>query len=64
MDQIRRVFMYHGAEHMTVHAQEAGAPLDVASVGKYPTAHPRCGTAFLLVVMVIAVLVFAFTSRD
>ena len=64
MDQIRRVFMYHGAEHMTVHAQEHGDPLDIASVRKYSTAHPRCGTAFLLVVMVVAVVVFAFTGRE
>ena len=64
MGQIRRVFMYHGAEHMTVHAQEHRDPLDVESVRKYPTAHPRCGTAFLLVVMVVAIVVFAFTGRE
>ena len=64
MAQIRRVFMYHGAEHMTVHAQEHGEPLQVDSIRRYSTAHPRCGTAFLLVVMVVAVAVFAFTGRD
>ena len=64
MRDIRRVFMYHGAEHMTIHAQERGDPLDVASIRKYPTAHPRCGTAFLLVVMVVAVAVFVFAGRD
>ena len=64
MGEIRRVFMYHGAEHMTVHAQEHGDPLDVESVRKYPTAHPRCGTAFLLVVMVVAVVAFVFIGRD
>jgi uncharacterized protein YqhQ len=64
MEGIRRVFMYHGAEHMTVHAQERGDPLDVASVRKYATAHPRCGTAFLLVVMVVAVVAFVFVGRD
>ena len=64
MDQIRRVFMYHGAEHMTVHAQENGVPLEVESIRKYPTAHPRCGTAFLLVVMVVAIGVFALIPRD
>ena len=64
MEQIRRVFMYHGAEHMTVHAQEDGVPLDAAAVRQYPTAHPRCGTAFLLVVMVVAIAVFAFTGRE
>jgi len=64
MAEIRRVFMYHGAEHMTVHAQERGEPLSPAVVRKYPTAHPRCGTAFLLVVMVVAVLAFAFVGRE
>ena len=64
MEGIRRVFMYHGAEHMTVHAQERGDPLDVESVRKYATAHPRCGTAFLLVVMVIAVVAFVFVGRE
>ncbi len=62
--EIRRVFMYHGAEHMTVHAQERGEPLEPAAVRKYPTAHPRCGTAFLLVVMVVAVMAFAFVGRE
>ena len=55
MDQIARVFMYHGAEHMTVHAQ---------SVRRYPTAHPRCGTAFLLTVVVVSIAVFTFVGRD
>ena len=64
MEGIRRVFMYHGAEHMTVHAQERGDPLDVVSVRKYATAHPRCGTAFLLVVMVVAVVAFVFVGRE
>ena len=64
MQQIRRVFMYHGAEHMTVHAREHGNPLDVNSIRPYPTAHPRCGTAFLLTVMIVAVLVFTFVGRD
>ena len=64
MEQIRRVFMYHGAEHMTVHAQEYLQPLDVASVRNYPTAHPRCGTAFLLFVVVLAIFVFTLVGRD
>jgi uncharacterized protein YqhQ len=64
MQEIRRVFMYHGAEHMAVHAHEQGEDLTVESVRRYPTAHPRCGTAFLLVVMFVAVVVFAFTGRD
>ena len=61
---IRRVFMYHGAEHMTVHARERGEALAVENVRRHPTAHPRCGTAFLLVVMVVAVAVFAFVGRE
>jgi uncharacterized protein YqhQ len=64
MGQINRVFMYHGAEHMTVHAQERQDALDVESVRKYPKAHPRCGTAFLLVVMVMAVIVFVIVGRE
>lgn len=63
-EEIRRVFMYHGAEHMTVHAYEHGEKLTIASVSKYPTAHPRCGTAFLLVVMLVAIIVFTFIPRD
>ena len=62
--EIRRVFMYHGAEHMTVHAYEHGEKLTTESVSKYPTAHPRCGTAFLLVVMLVAIIVFTFIPRD
>jgi len=53
---IRRVFAYHGAEHMTIHAFEHGDPLDARHVAPYPTAHPRCGTAFLLFVVVIAAM--------
>ncbi len=64
MREIRRVFQYHGAEHMTVHARERGVPLNVEMVRNYSTAHPRCGTAFLLVVMVVAVVVFVFINRD
>ena len=60
---IRRVFAYHGAEHMTVKAHEGNVPLEVARIRGYSTAHPRCGTAFLLVVMVLAILVFALLGR-
>ncbi len=56
---IKRVFAYHGAEHMAVHAYEAGLPLDVENVRKFPTPHPRCGTAFLLTVMLVSIVVFA-----
>lgn len=63
LPDIRRVFAYHGAEHMTIHAYEHGEPLDEQHVEPYPTAHPRCGTAFLLFVVVIAIAVFAFVPR-
>lgn len=63
MPEIRRVFAYHGAEHMTIHAFEHGDPLDPARIAPYPTAHPRCGTAFLLIVVVIAIASFAFLPR-
>lgn len=59
LGDIKRVFAYHGAEHMTVHALEAGLPLDVSNVRKFPTPHPRCGTAFLLTVMLVSIVVFA-----
>ena len=55
---IKRVFAYHGAEHMAVHAYEAGLPLDVTNVRKFGTPHPRCGTAFLLTVMLVSIVVF------
>lgn len=64
MEDIRRVFMYHGAEHMTVHAQENDDPLEIPYIRQYPTAHPRCGTAFLLVVMVVAIVAFIFVGRE
>jgi uncharacterized protein YqhQ len=60
---IRRVFMYHGAEHMTIHAFEHGEELVPARIEKYPTAHPRCGTAFLLFVVVVSIALFAFLPR-
>ena len=61
---IRRVFMYHGAEHMTVHARERGDPLSIEAVRRYPAAHPRCGTAFLLTVMVVAIVIFVLVGRE
>jgi uncharacterized protein YqhQ len=63
LPDIRRVFAYHGAEHMTIHAYEHGDPLDAAHVSRYPTAHPRCGTAFLLIVVLVAVIAFTFMPR-
>ncbi len=59
LPDVRRVFGYHGAEHMTINAYEAGAPLDVASVRQFSRQHPRCGTAFLLTVVVFSVVLFS-----
>ncbi len=56
---IKRVFAYHGAEHKVVNAYEAGVPLEVEAVRRYGTAHVRCGTSFLFVVLVISIIVFA-----
>jgi len=63
MPDIRRVFAYHGAEHKTINAYEAGAELTPQAVTQYSTAHFRCGTAFLLSVMVISILIFALLGR-
>lgn len=63
MKDIERVFMYHGAEHKSINTHEAGVELTVANVRKYSTIHPRCGTSFLLVVMVISILVFALLGE-
>ena len=60
LKDIKRVFQYHGAEHKTIHAYEAGVDLTVENVQKFSTLHPRCGTAFLLVVMVVSIVMFAF----
>jgi len=60
LPDIKRVFGYHGAEHKTINAYEAGAPLDIESVRGFTLIHPRCGTSFLLVVFVISFIVFAF----
>ncbi|MEJ2486783.1 MAG: DUF1385 domain-containing protein [Anaerolineales bacterium] len=58
MEDIKRVFGYHGAEHKTINAFEAGADLTPEEVAKYSLEHPRCGTAFLLTVMVFSVIIF------
>lgn len=57
--EIRRIFEYHGAEHMAVSAYEDGGELDVETVRGYDTVHPRCGTSFLLAVMVVSIVVFS-----
>ncbi len=63
LGDIRRVYAYHGAEHMAVHAYEAGLPLTVENVRRFGTPHPRCGTAFLLTVVLVSIVVFAFLGR-
>jgi uncharacterized protein YqhQ len=60
---IRKVFAYHGAEHKVVNAYEAGVPLDVELVKSYSTAHARCGTAFLFIVLIVAIFVFALVGQ-
>jgi uncharacterized protein YqhQ len=61
---IARVFQYHGAEHMTIHALEHDDPLVPSRVRKYPTAHPRCGTEFLVVVIALSILAFSLVGRQ
>jgi len=63
LPDIKRVFTYHGAEHKVVNAYEDGVPLEVEAVRKYNTAHVRCGTSFLFVVLIIAIVVFALVGR-
>ena len=62
MKEMKRVFAYHGAEHKTIRCYEAGLPLTVENVRLQTRLHPRCGTSFLLVVMVISILVFSLAS--
>lgn len=63
LGDVRRVFAYHGAEHKTINAYEAGEPLVPERVGRYGVAHPRCGTAFLLYVVVLSIFVFGLLGR-
>jgi uncharacterized protein YqhQ len=63
MPDIKKVFAYHGAEHKVVNAYEAGIPLEVEAVKNYSTAHARCGTAFIFIVLIIAIFVFALLGR-
>lgn len=62
ISQLRRLFEYHGAEHKTIHALEHGLELDAANVESFSPLHPRCGTSFLLIVMVLAIIVFSFVG--
>jgi len=59
LPDVRRIYAYHGAEHKSIHALENGDPLEPSAVQRYPTAHVRCGTSFLLTVVVVSVFVFA-----
>lgn len=61
---IQRVFQYHGAEHKSIYTYEASLPLTVENARTFSTLHPRCGTAFLILVAVIAMLVFSLISKD
>ena len=60
MKDIQRVFQYHGAEHKTIYTYEAGLPLQVENVRQFTTLHPRCGTNFLMIVMLISMFIFTF----
>lgn len=61
--EMGRVFQYHGAEHKVIHAMEHGAPMDVSGVKPYSVRHPRCGTSFLMIVMVISIIVFSMIPQ-
>ena len=63
MEDIQRVFQYHGAEHKSIFAFEAGEALTVDNVRKYSCLHPRCGTSFLLIVMVVSIVVFSLIPK-
>ena len=64
MKDVKRLFQYHGAEHMTVNCYEQGKKITVENVRRYSTAHKRCGTTFLLIVLVIAIIIFSFVVTD
>lgn len=64
LPDIQRVFAYHGAEHKTINAYEAGAPLNPTSVARFSTLHTRCGTSFLLFVLIISILLFVPLQFD
>ncbi len=63
MKEIKRVFMYHGAEHKTINCLEAGGELTVGSIRAHSRFHPRCGTSFIVIVLIISILVFSFFGR-
>lgn len=63
MKDIRRIFQYHGAEHVTIHAYERGVELNPENASKYSPLHPRCGTNFLFIVILISIAIFSFFGR-
>lgn len=64
MSDMRRVFSYHGAEHKSIHCYEAGEELTVENIRKHKRQHPRCGTSFLFVVMIVSILVFSVVRAE
>lgn len=64
LEDIRRVFQYHGAEHKVINAYEAGDELSVSQVQRHSTAHPRCGTSFIMIVLVISILLFSLLGEQ
>ncbi len=64
MKDIKRMYGYHGAEHMTIHAHEHGLQLIPSEIRKFSPAHPRCGTSFLLTVIVVSIILFMFVPRE
>ena len=64
MKDIKRMYGYHGAEHMTIHAYERGLPLTHSAIRKFSPAHPRCGTSFLLTVVIVSIILFMFVPRE
>ena len=62
--EVRRVFRYHGAEHMTIHALEHREPLTLERIRRYPTAHPRCGTEFLVVFVIVSIILFSLLATS
>ena len=64
LKDIQRVFQYHGAEHKAIYAYEAGEELNVENTRKHSRMHPRCGTSFLLIVVIVSIFVFAFLGLE
>ncbi|HLC46759.1 MAG TPA: DUF1385 domain-containing protein [Candidatus Nanoarchaeia archaeon] len=64
MKDVKRLFMYHGAEHQAVHCYEAGKPLTVKNVQKYRPEHPRCGTSFIIIVLITSIIIYTFIPQE